>query len=189
MDSAADADGFLSGLDDDEVIDLCAQVHGERTVQAVNFNSPAQVVISGHRDAIETVMQRADEVGAKKCIMLPVSVPNHSRLMEPAVEPLAAKIDAAESSEPAMPVVQNNDVVYCDSRAAILASLRQHVVNPVYWTRTIQCMQANGVEAVIELGPGKVLTGLCKRIDRRFPSAAVEDPASLQKALDMLATD
>ena len=179
----------ILGLDDDDVIALCRTHNGDRVVEAVNFNSPAQVVISGHRDAIAQVVEAADAAGAKKCITLPVSVPNHSSLMSGVVEPLAEKINAVGGAEPGAPVIQNNDVVMCQSRDAILTSLSNHVVNPVYWTRTIQCMQENGVEAVVELGPGKVLTGLCKRIDRRFPSASVEDPASLDKAIALLNDD
>lgn len=179
----------ILGMDDDDIIALCRTHSGERVVEAVNFNSPAQVVISGHLDALQRVMQAASEAGARKCVLLPVNVPNHSSLMHQVVQALVDKIDSVNASMPTIPVVQNNEAVMCQSRDDILASLRKHVANPVYWTQSIEHMQAQGAEAVIELGPGKVLTGLCKRIDRRFPSAAVEDPASLQKALDLLATD
>ncbi|MEM7206833.1 MAG: ACP S-malonyltransferase [Pseudomonadota bacterium] len=179
----------ILGLDDDTVIALCAAENGERVVQAVNFNAPAQVVISGHHDAMKRVLAAAEEAGAKKCIELAVSIPNHSVLMSPAAQPLVDKIRSIEVRDPAVPVVQNNDVVLCDSAEAIITSLCDHVVNPVYWGQTISYLQAQGVEALLELGPGKVLTGLNKRIDRRFPSVAVEDPASLHKALELLSGD
>ena len=187
-----DGDGGMAavlGMEDDAVIELCKQHSGERVVEAVNFNSPAQVVISGHFDAMDKVMEVATEAGAKKCVLLPVNVPNHSSLMHAVVQPLIDKIDSVTAYEPTLPVVQNNEAVACQSRDEILASLRKHVANPVYWAQTINHMQANGAEAVIELGPGKVLTGLSKRIDRRFPSANVEDPASLEKALTLLSVE
>lgn len=177
----------ILGMEDDDVIALCRAQSGQRIVEAVNFNSPAQVVISGHLDAIQGVIQAANEAGARKCVLLPVNVPNHSALMQSVVEALAEKIDSVVAQQPSIPVVQNNEAVLCQSRDDILASLRKHVANPVYWTQSIKHMQAQGAEAIIELGPGKVLTGLAKRIDRRLPSAVVEDPASLQKALTLLA--
>jgi len=177
------------GMQDDDIVALCKQHSGERIVEAVNFNSPAQVVISGHLDAIERVMQAATEAGARRCVLLPVNVPNHSSLMHSVVQPLAEKIDSVEAHEPLLPVVQNNEATLCQSRGEILNSLRKHVANPVYWAQTINHMQSQGAQAVIELGPGKVLTGLSKRIDRRLPSAAVEDPDSLQKALALLAEE
>ena len=177
------------GMEDDDIVALCKQYSGERIVEAVNFNSPAQVVISGHFDAMDRVMAAAGDAGAKKCVTLPVNVPNHSSLMQAVVQPLADKIDSVPAHEPQFPVVQNNEAVACQSRDDILRSLRRHVGNPVYWAQTIRHMQEQGAQAVIELGPGKVLTGLAKRIDRRFPSAVVEDPASLEKALTLLSDD
>ena len=188
-DAIPDGQGGMAavlGLEDDVVVTLCKQHSGDRVAEAVNFNSPAQVVISGHLDALQRVMRAAEEAGARKCVLLPVNVPNHSSLMRSVVEPLAEKIDSVPAQEPLLPVVQNNEATLCRSRGDILASLRKHVTNPVYWAKTINHMQLQGAEAVIELGPGKVLTGLSKRINRRLPSAAVEDPASLEKALALL---
>lgn len=172
------------GMEDDALDELCKSLSGERVVEAVNFNAPGQVVISGHIDALENAVEKAKEAGAKRAMLLPVSVPNHSSLMNGVVAPLAAKIDSTPASAPAMPVVQNAEGKVYEGLEPMLAALRGHVAGPVYWTSTINEMKAQGVEMVIELGPGKVLTGLAKRIDRRFPSACVEDTASLEKALN-----
>ena len=110
-DAVPDGQGGMAavlGLEDDAVVALCKQHSGDRVVEAVNFNSPAQVVISGHLDALQRVMQAADDAGARKCVLLPVNVPNHSSLMRSVVEPLAGKIDSVLAHEPLLPIVQNN---------------------------------------------------------------------------------
>ena len=177
----------ILGLEDEAVRQLCQKLSGARVVEAVNFNAPAQVVISGHRDALERAMQAATEAGARKCVMLPVSVPNHSSLMQPIVAPLAQKIRAVAARDAVMPVVQNYEASNRCARADLIDSLSRHVGNPVYWTATIEHLRDMGAELILELGPGKVLTGLSKRIARRMPAVSVEDPASLDKALALLA--
>ncbi len=174
------------GLDDAKITGLCESLNGERVVQAVNFNSPGQVVISGHLDAVEKACELAKEKGAKRAMVLPVSVPNHSSLMDSAAGPLAAKISAMKISAPSAPVVQNLEASAYATLDEIIAALKKHVCNPVYWTGSILNMKERGVEAVVEMGPGKVLTGLNKRIDRSIAGSFVQDTASLEKSLKLI---
>lgn len=174
------------GLDDDVITTLCNELNGERVVQAVNFNSPGQVVISGHLDALEIACEKAKEAGARRAMLLPVSVPNHSSLMDSVVAPLAGKIGATATAESRVPVVQNLTARPSADVSATIELLSQHVNNPVYWTDSVRYMAGEGVELVIEMGPGKVLTGLNKRIDKSLVGACVEDVASLEKALSLV---
>lgn len=175
----------ILGMDDDVLVDLCESLGHERVVEAVNFNAPGQVVISGHLDALERACVAAKEAGARKAIMLPVSVPNHSSLMAPVVSPLAVQIDAMPSQAPSIPVVQNAEAAVIDGLASKLVSLKAHVANPVRWTASVQFLIRQGVDTQIEFGPGKVLTGLAKRVDRSLSLVCVENQASLEKALEM----
>jgi [acyl-carrier-protein] S-malonyltransferase len=172
------------GMEDDALDELCKSLSGERVVEAVNFNAPGQVVISGHVDALEKAVVAAKEAGAKRAMLLPVSVPNHSSLMQGVVAPLAEKIDSTPANEPQVPVLQNAEGKAYATLPEMLAALRGHVAGPVYWTATVNEMKAQGIEMVVEFGPGKVLAGLVKRVDRRFPAVCVEDTATLEKALD-----
>ena len=175
----------LIGMDDESVVALCESLSGERITEAVNFNAPGQVAISGHLDALEKTCELAREKGARKAVMLPVSVPNHSSLMRNAGEQLAMAIDAANFSSPSVPVVQNASATAAGTLQALIASLKQHVYSPVQWTRTIQTLIAHyGVETVIESGPGKVLTGLGKRIDRSVPTLAIDSGESIAAAIN-----
>lgn len=176
----------ILGLDDEIITELCESLNGERVVQAVNYNSPGQVVISGHIDAVEKACELAKEKGAKRAMVLPVSVPNHSALMQSAAEPLAAKISAMQVSTPSVPVVQNLEACAYDTLDEMISALKKHVCNPVYWTGSVRQMKKQGVEAVIEMGPGKVLTGLNKRIDRSIAGSFVQDTASLEKSLELV---
>ncbi|MEM7379298.1 MAG: ACP S-malonyltransferase [Pseudomonadota bacterium] len=178
----------ILGLDDEVVIDLCESLTGDRVVEAVNFNSPSQVVISGHVDALEAACAEAKNRGAKRALMLPVSVPNHSSLMGGVVAALAAAIDRVDSRMPTVPVLQNAEATDLPTLDAVLSSLKAHVVNPVRWTTTLQAMRARGVEAVVEFGPGKVLSGLAKRTDRQFVLHSVDDPAGLDAAVEAVAS-
>ena len=173
----------ILGLKDDEVIALCESLTGERIVEAVNFNSPGQIVISGHIDALENAVVKAKEMGAKMATMLPVSVPNHSSLMSVVAEPLANKINSIDVAQPIVPVVQNLEGKSYDSLDNMMDALRKHVDGPVYWTNTVMDLKARGVSTIVEFGPGKVLSGLIKRIDRKIKALPVFDMASLQKAL------
>lgn len=174
------------GLDDDIITELCESLVAERVVQAVNFNSPGQVVISGHLDAVEKACALAKEKGAKRAMVLPVSVPNHSTLMDAAAAPLAARISSIQANAPKIPVVQNLEACAYGTIDEMINALKKHVCNPVYWTGSVRHMKDQGVEAVIEMGPGKVLTGLNKRIDRSIKGSFVQDIASLEKSLELV---
>jgi len=128
-------------------------------------------------------VQAAREAGAKRAVSLPVSVPSHSSLMRPAADALADVLATATIGMPAIPVVHNVDARTRPEADAIRDALRRQLYNPVRWTDSVAALQADGAEILLELGPGKVLTGLARRIDRQLPAAAVEDPASLDKAL------
>ena len=175
----------LLGMDDADVVAMCKELSTEDgVVQAVNFNSPGQLVISGHLKALENACEVAKEKGARKAMMLPVSVPNHSSLMTPAQDELAAAIDAAGLVAPKIPVVQNAQAKVLKDVGAIAESLKSHVVNPVYWTDTVRYLADNGVTEMVELGPGKVLTGLSKRIDKSVKTHAIESLAAVEKLIE-----
>lgn len=177
----------LIGMDDQAVVDLCASITGERISEAVNFNAPGQVAISGHLDALQQTLEAARENGCRKALMLAVSVPNHSSLMRDAGAELAKTIDSLSFSEPSAPLVQNATAVSAPDLDTLLGHLRAHVYNPVYWTRTVETLRdRHGVSTIIEAGPGKVLTGLGKRIDRSLPTLSVDSPATLAIALEAI---
>lgn len=180
----------LLGMEDNSVTELCESLTTESgIVEAVNFNSPGQVVISGHLQALENACVVAKEKGARKAMVLPVSVPNHSSLMLPAQPELASAIDAAGFKMPDIPVMQNADATVPADLETLRGSLQRHVVSPVHWTSTVQKMKELGVTSLIELGPGKVLAGLCKRIDKSITAFPVESPATLENALDAINQD
>jgi len=175
----------LLGMEDEDAIAMCEELtRDDAVVEAVNFNSPGQVVISGHLAALENVCQVAQEKGARKAMVLPVSVPNHSSLMQPARDELAAAIDLAGFVAPTVPVVQNASATVLDNLDAITASLKNHVVRPVNWTQSIRYMVDNGVTELVELGPGKVLAGLCKRIDKSIVPHAIDNLAAVEKLIE-----
>ena len=175
----------LLGMEDTAVTELCESLTSESgIVEAVNFNSPGQVVISGHLPALENACVVAKEKGARKAMVLPVSVPNHSSLMQPAQPELASAIEAAGFKLPDIPVMQNADATVPADLETLRGSLQRHVVSPVHWTSTVQKMKELGVTSLVELGPGKVLAGLCKRIDKSITAYPVESPATLEKALE-----
>ncbi len=177
----------LIGMDDQAVVDLCESITGERVSEAVNFNAPGQVAISGHIDALEKSIEKARELGCRKALMLAVSVPNHSSLMKPAGVELANTIDSIEWSEPSRPLVQNATAKAAADLPSQLEHLKAHVYNPVYWTRTVEALRDDhAVTTILEAGPGKVLTGLSKRIDRSLPTMPVDSPETLAAALEAL---
>ncbi|PID63174.1 MAG: [acyl-carrier-protein] S-malonyltransferase [Gammaproteobacteria bacterium] len=177
----------ILGLDDDRIVAICESITGERVSEAVNFNSPGQVVISGHVDALEKTIAAATEAGARKGMMLPVSVPNHASLMRPAGEALAVEMQALAWQDAQVPVVQNADARAASSASDLLASLVEHVYNPVRWARTVEVLRDDfGVDTIIESGPGKVLAGLGKRIDRSLTHLPVFSPETLAAALTEL---
>lgn len=174
------------GLDDDTVRSVCAQAAQGEVVEAVNFNAPAQVVIAGHKGAVERACELAKEAGAKRALVLPVSAPFHSSLLKPAADTLAQALAGIRVESPRIPLVNNVDVASVSDPAAIKDALVRQAWHPVRWVETIQFMKAQGVTHVVECGPGKVLSGLVKRIDRDLVGLSISDPASLQSTLETL---
>lgn len=173
----------ILGLDDDRVAEVCESVPGEGIVEPVNYNAPGQVVIAGHAPAVEAAVEAAREAGAKRAVTLPVSVPSHSSLMQPAAEALAEVLASTTFAAPTIPVIHNVDAGRHADADGIRDALRRQLYNPVRWTDSVLALQSGGADLLVEFGPGKVLTGLARRIDRRLPAMAVEDPESLDKAL------
>lgn len=171
------------GLDDDAVRAACAQAAQGDVVEAVNFNAPAQVVIAGHKAAVERACEAAKAAGAKRALLLPVSAPFHSSLLKPAAEVLAGALAGIALKSPEVAVINNVDVAEQTDPDAIRDALVRQAWHAVRWVETLQRMKAAGVTHVIEFGPGKVLTGLTKRIDSELTGLAVTDPASLEGAL------
>ncbi|HLV27517.1 MAG TPA: ACP S-malonyltransferase [Burkholderiaceae bacterium] len=176
----------ILGLSDDDVRDACAQAAQGEVVEAVNFNAPAQVVIAGHKAAVERACEIAKGKGAKRALLLPVSAPFHSSLLKPAADVLKSALDAVQVNTPTVPVINNVDVASVTDAAAIRDALVRQAWHPVRWVETLQAMKAQGVTHVIECGPGKVLAGLTKRIDKDLVGLAITDPASMQAALHQL---
>lgn len=175
------------GLDDAQVIEVCGKAAGDEVVEAVNFNSPGQVVIAGHKSAVERAVKEAEAAGAKRAMLLPVSVPSHCRLMRPAAEAMADRLAEVDVQVPGIPVIHNFNVASESDAGAIREALVAQLNHPVRWVETIEALQNRGAEKVIEAGPGKVLSGLNRRIDRRMPALPIFDPASLEKALEGVA--
>jgi [acyl-carrier-protein] S-malonyltransferase len=171
------------GLDDQIIIEACLQAADDEVVSAVNFNSPGQVVIAGHKAAVERAGVLCKEAGAKRVLPLPVSVPSHCALMKDAAQKLAEAFSNVTFNEPNIPVVNNVDVIAETSVDAIKTALIKQLYSPVRWTETVQYLAQQGVDNVIEAGPGKVLQGLLKRIDKTISCQTVNDTASLTKAL------
>lgn len=173
----------IIGLDDDAVRTVCEEVSATGVAEAVNFNSPGQVVIAGHRKAVELAVQRAEEAGARRAIILPVSVPSHSSLMVPAGEKLADTLARADFRTPSITVVNATDATPYTSAEDMRQRLSSQVYRPVLWVDTIKAILDAGAASVIECGPGKVLSGLIRRIDRGTPVSAIDSMAGLEKAL------
>ncbi len=172
------------GLDAERVRAVCAEAAEGDVLEAVNLNSPGQVVIAGHRTAVERGMALAKLRGAKRALMLPMSVPSHCALMKPAADKLAIALKNITCNVPATPVIQNADVRVFSTSDDIKKGLVEQLYRPVRWVETIQAIAAGGAHAVIECGPGKVLTGLNKRIDAQLNCLAVSDMAALFAAVD-----
>ena len=170
------------GLDDEQVRAACAAAAEDQVVEAVNYNSPGQVVIAGSKEAVERAIVNAKDAGAKRAMLLPVSVPSHCQLMKPAADVMASKLSDIEFAAPTLKVLHNVDVQPHSSAEEIRVALAEQLYKPVRWVETVQALSAEGVETLIELGPGKVLAGLTKRIDRSLTGVCVQDLASLEKA-------
>jgi len=175
----------ILGLDDAAVAAACAEAAGAGIVEAVNFNGPGQVVIAGERAAVERAIAAATARGAKRAVLLPVSVPSHSSLMEPAARRLQVRLAGVELRAPQITYLSAVDAVQHSDPDDIRALLARQLARPVRWGDAVHAMLATGVQAFIECGPGKVLTGLNRRIERRANLAciALEDPAAIKTAL------
>jgi len=172
----------ILGLDDDAVRLVCAEAAQGEVLEAVNFNSPGQVVIAGNKAAVERGMELAKAKGAKRALPLPVSVPSHCSLMKPAAEKLAHYLQAVKFCVPQVAVLHNADVKSYSSEAEIRDALVRQLYQPVRWVETIQALAAAGVTHVAECGPGKVLAGLNKRIVAELQGLALTDAAALEQA-------
>jgi [acyl-carrier-protein] S-malonyltransferase len=176
----------ILGLDDDAVRAACAESSQGEVVEAVNFNAPSQVVIAGHKGAVERAAAAAKTRGAKRAVMLPVSAPFHSSLLKPAAERLSLRMQEIEFNSPQITVINNVDVAAVSDPAAIKDALSRQACNPVRWVETIRAFAAQGVTHVVECGPGKVLAGMTKRIEGGLQGFAVTDPASLVQTMEAL---
>jgi len=176
----------ILGLSDDDVRAACAEAaHGE-VVEAVNFNAPAQVVIAGHKAAVERACEAAKARGAKRALALPVSAPFHSSLLKPASDRLQQYLMQVSFAAPQIPLINNVDVVIEHEVSAIKDALVRQAASAVRWVETVQKMSSQGITHVIECGPGKVLTGLTKRINGDLIGEALFDQASLDKVMELL---
>jgi [acyl-carrier-protein] S-malonyltransferase len=173
----------IMGLDAAGVADACREAAQGQVVEPVNFNAPDQVVIAGHREAVERAGAAAKARGAKRAVMLPVSAPFHSALMKPAADRLAARLAQVAVDPPTVPVIHNVDVSTADSADAIRAALAAQAASPVRWVETIQDFVARGVTHIVECGPGKVLTGLTKRIAPEVNALPLNDAEAIAAAI------
>lgn len=179
------------GLDAEKVKAVCAQVTadlgGAEVVEAVNFNDPGQTVIAGSKTAVDAAGAAMKTAGAKRALPLPVSAPFHSSLMQPAAEQLKAALAGITFAAPQIDVINNIDVAVVHEGAAIADALYRQAFGPVRWVESVQALKARGITHVVECGPGKVLTGMVKRIDADLIGAALYDPATLAEVKELLA--
>lgn len=173
------------GLESDKIVEICQAVEAEggEAVQAVNFNCPGQVVIAGAVNAVNKAVEALKTAGAKRAVLLPVSAPFHSSLMQPASERLAEVLAPIEIKDITVPVVANVTAKEVTSGAEIKELLVKQAAMPVLWETSVRNMVADGVDTFVEVGPGKVLTGFTKKIAKGLPALNIEDPASLEKVL------
>lgn len=176
----------ILGLDDDAVRAVCAEGAAGEVLEAVNFNSPGQVVIAGHKAAVERGMEIAKTKGAKRALILPVSVPSHCALMKPAAAQLGAYLEKVTLRAPLVPVLHNADVAAYANTAQIKDALVRQLYSPVRWVETVQAMSAQGITMAAECGPGKVLAGLNKRIVAEMPCLALTGSDALLEAKSQL---
>jgi len=176
----------ILGLDDDAVRAACAESAQGEIVEAVNFNAPSQVVIAGHKAAVERGAAAAKARGAKRAVMLPVSAPFHSSLLKPAADRLRERMQDIGFRTPAIAVINNVDVAEVNDPAQIRDALARQACSPVRWVETVHSFAARGVTHVAECGPGKVLYGLTKRIEDGLQGFAMTDPASMRQTMEAL---
>jgi [acyl-carrier-protein] S-malonyltransferase len=176
----------ILGLEDDAVRAACQEAAQGQVVEAVNFNAPSQVVIAGHKAAVERGVAAAKAHGAKRAMMLPVSAPFHSSLLKPAADKLATYLEKVAVTAPRIPVVNNVDVAMESDPQRIKGALARQACKPVRWVEVVRRIASQGIAHVAECGPGKVLAGMTKRIDGGLGSHALADAQSLQQALQAL---
>jgi [acyl-carrier-protein] S-malonyltransferase len=175
----------ILGLSDEDVQAACTEAAQGQIVEPVNFNAPAQVVIAGHKEAIERACELAKAKGAKRALPLPVSAPFHSSLLKPASDRLQQYLEPLNFSLPEIPLINNVDVEIVNDPSGIKHALVRQAASPVRWVETVQKMAGMGITHVVECGPGKVLAGLNKRINGDLTSEAIVDQASLEKVLEL----
>ena len=173
----------ILGLDDQAVLDACDTARQGEVVDAVNFNAPGQIVIAGSALAVERAIELCKASGAKRALPLPVSAPFHTSLMHPAAENLAGLVNSTVFSTPQIPLIHNVHAQTESNPDAIKALMLEQIYKPVMWVDCVNELKAQGAEILIECGPGRVLNGLSKRIDRELTSYATDDLASLENAL------
>jgi [acyl-carrier-protein] S-malonyltransferase len=180
-------------MDAQSVIEGCAEAvrsfgtNAGEVVEAVNFNDPAQTVIAGSKAAVDKACEVLKAKGAKRALPLPVSAPFHSSLMKPAAERLKEKLAATPFAAPRMPVINNIEAKVETDPDRIRGALYEQAFGPVRWVECVQAIKARGITTIVECGPGKVLAGLCRRIDAELTGVALYDPASLAEAKGLLA--
>jgi [acyl-carrier-protein] S-malonyltransferase len=182
MPEGAGAMAAILGIEDAEVAAACAEGSQGEVVEAVNFNFPGQVVIAGHAGAVERAMELARQRGAKRCVLLPVSVPAHSSLMREAAQQLSGRLDRIDVRPPVYRYISAVDAAEHSDPADIRATLVRQLASPVRWSETVRALLALA-PTLIECGPGKVLTGLIRRIERAASCYALEDPESVAAAV------
>jgi [acyl-carrier-protein] S-malonyltransferase len=170
------------GANEEAIAAACAEAAQGEVVEPANFNAPGQLVIAGHRAAVERAMAAAKARGAKRALLLPVSAPFHSSLLGPAADRLARRLAAANIGAPTIPVVHNVDVQTHAAASEIRDALAKQAARPVRWTETVRWLVAHGVTTVVECGPGKVLSGLARRIDDSLTTFALSDAAAFAEA-------
>ena len=174
------------GLDDEAVKRVCVEAAADQVVEAVNFNAPGQVVIAGHAEAVKRAAELAKQTGAKRALLLDVSVPSHCALMRPAAEQLQPAVGDVALARPVVSVLHNVSVAEADGPDEIRTLLLEQLYRPVRWVETVARFAQRGVDLVIEAGPGRVLTGLGKRIDKSLPTMPVFDPATLDSLMEKI---
>lgn len=176
----------IIGLDSTALKQACQEAAQDEVVEPANFNSPTQIVIAGHKTALARACEAAKAKGAKRALMLPVSAPFHSSLLKPASDRLAEYMVDLTFSVPQIPLINNVDVAILNDPQAIKDALVRQAASPVRWVETIEKMVGMGITHIVECGPGKVLAGLCKRINNSLTGEAIVDQASLDKVLEAL---
>jgi [acyl-carrier-protein] S-malonyltransferase len=175
----------IIGLDDQAILEACTEASALGVVDAVNFNAPGQVVIAGSNEAVERAMEICKDAGAKRALPLPVSAPFHTSLMKPAADNLADMVKAVTFRSPEVPIMHNVHAQNEQDPQAIKALMLEQIYSPVKWVDCVKQLKQSGVSTLVECGPGKVLSGLAKRIDRELTSVATESAADFDAALTL----